>query len=75
MTDRDGDPRRPDPVEDRLLAEIAARHRVAHLRKDDGDRRHPRPADPDDVQAPGSTEVEGCLQLGRRHGDTTVTQG
>ena len=74
MTDRHGDAGRPDPVEDRLLAYVAAGHGVAHLGKHDGDRRHPRPADPDDVQAPGSTEVEGCLQLGRRHGDNGDTR-
>ena len=39
VADVDGDARRPDPVEHRLLAQVAARHRVAHLGEDDGDRR------------------------------------
>ena len=66
MTDVDVDARRPHPVEHRLLAQVAARHAVAHLGQGDGDRAHPGPADADDVQAQGSTEVE------RRRGSWVV---
>ena len=52
VTDGHGDAGRADAVEHRLLAEVAAGHGVAHLGEDDGDRRHARSADADDVQPP-----------------------
>ena len=58
MTDVDGDAGRPQPVEGRRLAQVAARHVVAHLGQDEGDGAHARPADTDDVVAAGHGQVD-----------------
>ena len=51
MADGDRDARRPHTFEHRVLTQIGARHRVAHLGQRDGDGAHSRPADADDVRA------------------------
>ena len=57
MPDVNGDARRPQAVEHGLVADVAAGHAVPHLGEDDGDRRHPRAADADDVQPSWPGEV------------------
>ena len=47
-----------DPVEHRLVTDVAARHGVAHLGEGDGDGGHARTTDADDVQPQRSGEVE-----------------
>ena len=57
----------PHTVEHGLVADVTSRHRVAHLRQRDGDRRHPRATDADDMQAQRPGQVEG--RFGRRGGE------
>ena len=60
-------------VEDRLLAEVAARHRVAHLGEGDGDGAHARPAHADDVETEGAGQVERGGRGRNGVGTTAVT--
>ena len=58
MSDRHVHPDRPQPVDDRAPAGIAAGDRVAHLGEHRGDRVHARPGDPDHVVAARARQIE-----------------
>ncbi len=69
VADVHGDAGDAQPVEHRRLAEVAARHGVAHLGEDEGDGAHARAADADDVEPQRwGRQVERGDGLGERAG-------
>ena len=59
MADVDVDAGGAQAVEHLVLADVDARHGVAHLRQRQRDRAHPGPADADHVQPLRRREIEG----------------